>query len=73
MYTDKNFKTKKAFREAVDKSLAGTGPKVTVFQPGPFPGKTTGSVAVEGPHYPAPHSWYASVTIADGVVVSKVK
>lgn len=49
MYAVTNFKTKKAFREAVEKSLAGTGPKVGVFQPGPFAGKSEGSVAVDGP------------------------
>lgn len=68
-YTDFNFKTKKALKEAV-----AAGQVVTVFQPGPFgPDVRDGSVALEGPHYPAMHTWYASVTVKDGVVVGKVK
>ncbi len=47
---------------------------ITVFQPGPFGGNepTDGSVALEGPHYPEPHRWYASAVLKDGKVV-KVK
>ena len=47
---------------------------IRCFQPGLGPdlSKFTGSVALEGPHYPAPHSWYASAVLKDGVVV-KVK
>lgn len=66
VYTDENFKTKKALKEAVQ-----AGKKVTVYQPGPFgPEVKDGNVALEGPHYPAPHTWYASAVIKDGVVVS---
>jgi hypothetical protein len=64
MYTVTNFKTKKALKEAV-----AAGSTVETFQPGPFPGKTNGRVYLEGPHYPAPHSWYASADVKDGVVV----
>ena len=69
MYTHRNFKTKKALKEAVDR-----GDEVTVFQPGPFGGSEPrdGNVALEGPHYPEPHRWYASATLKDGKVV-KVK
>ncbi len=68
-YTDRNFKTKKALKEAV-----ASGEDITVFQPGPFGGNlpTDGTVYLEGPHYPAPHSWYAQATLKDGKVV-KVK
>lgn len=67
MYTTKNFQTKKALKEAIAK-----GEKVTIFQPGPFGGDTpkNGKVALEGPHYPQPHKWYASATIQDGYVVA---
>ena len=67
MYTTKNFQTKKALKEAIAK-----GEKVTIFQPGPFGGDTpkNGKVALEGPHYPQPHKWYASATIHDGYVVA---
>jgi len=65
MYTSKNFKSKKALKEAVK-----AGEKVTVFSPGLGTPKENGTEYVEGPHYPAPHSWYASVTLKDGVIVS---
>jgi len=70
MYTDINFKTKKALREALD-----DGRLVRVFQPGPFASDEpiNGTVYLEGPHYPAPHSWYASATAVNGVLIGKVK
>jgi hypothetical protein len=71
-YTVQNFKTKKAVKEAVAAAIAG-GPAVEVYQPGPYgPDVRDGSVALEGPHYPAPHSWYASGVVKGGVLV-KVK
>ena len=66
MYTDKNFKTKKALKEAV-----AAGQQVTLFAPGMGTPKQNGTETVEGPHYPQPHTWYAQVTVANGVV--KVK
>lgn len=64
MYTDINFKTKKAMKEAF-----AAGKQLTVYQPGGmFPSKTDGRVTIEGPHYPQAHSWYASVEIKDGVI-----
>lgn len=69
MYTDRNFTTKKAFREAVTK-----GEQVRLWQPGPFGGNEIpdGEHSVEGPHYPEPHRWYARASVKGGVVV-KVK
>lgn len=70
MYTTRDFPTKKALREAVK-----AGERVTLFQPGPFPapaGWENSEVSVEGPHYPKPHTWYARVTLKDGVAI-KVK
>lgn len=69
MYTTHNFKTKKQLKEAV-----AAGIKVRVYQPGPFGGNESdnGWVALEGPHYPAPHTWYAQALLQDGVIV-KVK
>ncbi len=66
MYTVKNFKTKKALKEAV-----ANGEAVRVYQPGPFGGNEPrdGVVYLEGPHYPDPHSWYAEATLKDGIVV----
>ena len=66
MYTDINFKTKKALKEAL-----AQGKRITVYQPGGiFASKTDGTVTLEGPHYPAPHTWYATATIKDGAIVS---
>lgn len=69
MYTNINFKTKKAFKEAV-----ANGEHITVYQPGPFGGNepTDGKVYIEGPHYPEPHKWYAEATLKDGIVVKVV-
>lgn len=66
MYTVTNYKTKKALKEDVK-----AGKPVRVFQPGPFGGNppTDGKVALEGPHFPKPHTWYASATLKDGLVI----
>jgi hypothetical protein len=68
VYTDTNFKTKKALKEAV-----AAGKEITVYQPG---GMSTvprdGTVCLEGPHYPEPHKWYAQGTMQNGLLV-KVK
>ncbi len=57
MYTLKNYKTKKELKREVKE-----GKKVGVYQPGPSggdPSEINGTVALEGPHYPKAHSWYA--------------
>ena len=66
MYVNPNFPTKKALKEAVN-----AGQRVTIFQAGPFGGNEpeTGIVTVEGPHYPKPHTWYATVEVRDGLVI----
>ena len=66
MYTDINFKTKKALREAVK-----DGKRVTYYQPGPFGGNEPldGEIFCEGPHYPEPHRWYAKCTVKDGAII----
>lgn len=62
-YTRFDYASKKALREAV------TAKDVPVYQPGPFgPDVADGSAAIEGPHYPQPHRWYATVTVLDGVI-----
>lgn len=62
-YTTRNFKSKKELKLAV---AAGD---VSVFQPGPFgPRVPNGPTAIEGPHYPEPHRWYASVNVVDGFI-----
>ena len=69
MYTNKNFKTKKALKEAV-----AAGEKITYYQPGPFGGNEpqNGKIYVEGPHYPESHRFYAECDVKDGIII-KVK
>jgi hypothetical protein len=64
MYSVKNYKSKKALREAV--AIA----PVPAYQPGPFGAELSdGQHACEGPHYPQAHKWYASVTVENGCIV----
>lgn len=85
MYTSINFKTKKAFKAAVDawnkavadgtagdpRTMENPNPPhpVTLYAPGFGTPVYNGTETVEGPHYPAPHTWYAQVEVKDGVVV----
>ncbi len=65
MYTVEDFKTKKALKEAV-----ASGKPVETFQPGGFfKAQKNGRIALEGPHYPKPHTWYAQAEIRDGFIV----
>lgn len=66
-YVDPNFKTKKALKEAL-----AAGQSVGVFQPGLGTVPENGTIALEGPHYPKPHTWYAQGTIENGKLV-KIK
>jgi hypothetical protein len=67
MYTNINFKSKKALKEAI-----ANGRRVGIFAPGLGTPNDNGREFVEGPHYPEPHTWYAEVTMKDGLIV-KVK
>jgi len=66
-YVSPNFKTKKALKEAL---VAGQG--VDVYQPGLGTVPNDGRITLEGPHYPAAHTWYAEGTMQGGRLV-KVK
>jgi len=66
-YVSPNFKTKKALKEHLK-----AGKSVDVFQPGLGSIPTNGPVYLEGPHYPAPHTWYAEGTMKDGKLVKVV-
>ena len=72
MYTDINFKTKKALKDAVK-----AGRKLTYFQPNSditgVRAPENGTIFLEGPHYPKPHSWYAQAEVKDGVIVRIVR
>lgn len=67
-YVDPDFKTKKALREA----LADGKTYVGVYQLGLGTVPENGRIALEGPHYPKPHTWYAEGTMEEGKLV-KVK
>jgi hypothetical protein len=65
MYVSPDFPTKAALKRAV-----AAGDEVTVFPPGLGKAPDNGTVSVEGPHAPKPHTWYARVTVKDGLVVT---
>ena len=67
MYTDKNYKTKKALKDDV-----AEGKEVTVYDNSLFakPGPINGKITLEGPHYPEPHKWYAQAVVENGVIKS---
>ena len=60
-YTRKDYKTKKElkedFKSGVLIEVYQPNSDVTVFK------LTEGRTALEGPHYPKPHTWYADVDI----------
>lgn len=64
-YTTTNYKTKKAFKEAV-----ASGVQVRLYTPGIGEVNKDGVEYVEGPHFPKPHTWYAQVRMEDGIVQS---
>ena len=70
MYTEWNFKSKKALKDAVKAFNDGIGPSVTIYAPGLGVPKVDGIEFLEGPHYPAPHKWYAQVVMKEGKVIS---
>jgi len=63
-YVSPNFKTKKALRDAI-----AAGQEIHVFQPGLGTVPRDGTVGLEGPHFPKPHTWYAEGTMANGRLV----
>jgi hypothetical protein len=65
MYTSKNFPSKKALKDAVK-----AGETVTIYAPGLGTPKDNGTETVCGPHYPKPHTWYATVEMKDGKIIS---
>jgi hypothetical protein len=67
MYASVNFRTKKAFKEAV-----ADGRKISLRPNGLEQGITEGKAVVKGPWYPEPHKWYATATVKGGYVVKVV-
>lgn len=65
MYTVTNYQTKKQLVEDFK-----AGKRIETYQPNDMFGHPgNGSVALEGPHYPKPHRWYASAVIENFVIV----
>jgi hypothetical protein len=70
MYTSTNYKTKKALKDAI-----AAGSVVSVYQPNDMFGNPqaapdySGRVALEGPHYPEAHRWYATGVVENGKLV----
>jgi hypothetical protein len=65
-YVDPNYPSKKLFREAIK-----AGVQHRTYNPsGMFPTTSDGKDVIEGPHFPRPHRWYASVIVKDGIVIS---
>jgi hypothetical protein len=63
-YVEPNYTTKKMLKAAL-----ASGTEVSVFQPGGIGTVLDGTVYLEGPHYPRPHSWYATDTVVGGKLV----
>lgn len=67
-YTNINYQTKKALKGAVARGVA-----VRVINTMTGEEMTNCKVAIEGPHYPQPHTWYALVEVSVDGVITKVK
>ena len=66
-YTTKNFKSGAELKRALK-----AGEKITCFSPGihDLPKDGTGTVSLEGPHFPKPHTWYLQGRMENGFLVS---
>lgn len=64
VYVNNNPRTKKEL-----KSWIKEGRLLGVFNAGPWPVTANGDEVVSGPHYPKPHTWYATVTLENGIIV----
>jgi hypothetical protein len=66
-YTTIDYPSKKAIKKAL-----AEGRTVTCFNPGLGPdlSRYTGTVYLEGPHYPKPHRWYAVGKLKEGRLIS---
>ena len=66
MYVNPDYKSKKEFLQAIKDGKQ----HMPYIHGGMFDPPRNGSGCVEGPHYPKPHKWYASVIIKEGVIIS---
>ena len=67
-YTTRNFRSKADLKRAL-----AAGDKIAVYQPNAIVASAetprNGTVYLEGPHSPKPHTWYAVATLEDGYIV----
>lgn len=64
-YVDPDYKAKKELKQAIE-----SGKELYPYTPnGMFPSPQSGRVTIEGPHYPKPHRWYATVLVENGKVI----
>lgn len=63
-YTRTNYRTKKQLVQDLK-----DGKTVEVYQPGLGSIPANGTIYLEGPHFPAAHTWYAQGTMKDGKLV----
>jgi aminoglycoside phosphotransferase (APT) family kinase protein len=54
------------------KQWLAEGKEIQIFQPGLGDVPFNGTVSIEGPHYPKPHTWYGTATIVEGTVTKIV-
>ena len=65
MYTTRNYKTKKELKEAFRAHK-----RIEVCDNSGYGlGDVNGECFLEGPHYPAPHTWYARVLVDNNIIV----
>jgi len=65
MYTERNFKTAKALKEAFK-----AGEEIYCFEPGIDKGRRAGKAYLEGPH--GVHKWYKAVILDENRRVVKI-
>jgi hypothetical protein len=63
-YTEHNYKSKKALKEAL-----ANGERVKCYQPGGLFPLKPGTVYLEGPHYPKPPRWYATAKVDNNLYI----
>jgi hypothetical protein len=62
VYTDINFRSKKALKDALARGDSVTVFRTDAFGNTPRPGE---KIYLSGPHFPEPHRWYATAVIGD--------
>lgn len=63
-YVNPNAKTKEQLKEWL-----ALGREIEVYQPGLGSVPLNGTISLEGPHYPAPHTWYAVGVMDEGKLI----